>query len=484
MKSRHLVALVLAASTVAAACGARLTPAQLRAYDGPSGPGGDSVASAAGSATVLTPAASAGAGGGSSSGAGGQENATRHVVAGAAAPVDPATPTPGLSVSDQVCRGPVAGPGISAGEIDVGNVGTLTGPIPGELVGAEHGMTAFAAYLDSVGGICGRKLVVKAADDNLDASQNATATQSLAGSVFAFVGSFSGVDEGGVSVLQSTGVPDVGQASSNQRFDLANNFSPDPLPVGLDMSPFIYFKQKYPQAVTHMAILIENQPAIMAYGDAEEQALESLGYKFVYTDSNIELTQTDFSADAQAMKAAGAQGLVYYAVGAYYGYVAKAMQNAGLQMPLADYGQNAYDQAFLSTAGSAANGAVLWSNLAMFDGEDGASVPTVTLFDKWYRALYSTTPDELAAWGWMAGMLFVDGLNAGGGLTRAALTNGLKQVTNFDAGGMVAPDNPAGKTPPGCYLIIDVVNQRFVRDPVDPTTGYDCQYAPDYFYAH
>jgi ABC-type branched-subunit amino acid transport system substrate-binding protein len=391
----------------------------------------------------------------------------------------------GLGVSSSVCNGPAAGPGVSPSEVDVGTVTTLTGPVPGLFAGAVRGINAFAAYLNSVGGVCGRKLVVKAADDNLQASQNATAAQSLVNSVLAFVGSLSGVDEGGAPVLQSSGVPDVGEALSTQRFNLSNNFSPMPQGISVDLAPWVYFKQKYPQVVTHMAVLSVNQATDLAETQAAVQGLESIGYKFVYTDYNVELDQTDFSADAQAMKAAGAQGLVFIAIASLYALVAKAMQNAGLHMALPDYDQNAYDPNFIPDAGSAADGAILWSEVALYQGEDAASVPTIALFDKWYKAVSGGgSPDLYAAWGWMSGMLFVAGLNAGAGLSRTALMDGLRTVTSFDAGGIESPADPPTKRPPDCYLVVDVVNQRFVRDPVNPTSGFDCTGAPNHYFPH
>jgi hypothetical protein len=90
-------------------------------------------------------------------------------------------------------------------------------------------------------------------------------------------------------------------------------------------------------------------------------------------------------------------------------------------------------------------------------------------------------PDEYAAWAWMSGMLFVDGLNAGGGLTRTDLLAGLSKVTGFDAGGFESASNPAAKTPPYCYLIIDIVNGKFIRDAADPPTGMNCTDAPNYY---
>lgn len=431
-------------------------------------PGGGSTAgpSSSGSVTATTTAGATAATVPGASGSGGSNSASEALY------------NEGLEVDPSVCGGPASGAGVKTSEIDVGNVSTITGPIPGISAGAAHGIIAFADYLNSVGGICGRRLVVKTADDDLDASQNATATQSLVGSVFAMVGSYSGVDQGGASVLQSSDIPDIGEALSSQRFDLPNNFSPQPIPPsGYGTGPYIYFAHKYPTAVTHMAILSINQPTAIAETQNLEHSMQSAGFKFIYTDFSIEPTQTDFSADAQAMKSDGAKGVVFLAIAPYYADVARAIQDAGLQLTLPDYAENAYDPAFIADAGSAANGAILASFYAMYDGEDAGSVPLVSLFDKWYEGAYNALPDEFAADGWLAGMLFVEGLNRGGGLTRADLLKGLGQVTSFDGGGLEGNANPAGKKPPQCYLIIDVVNGKFVRDPVDPSTGLDCAYA-------
>ncbi|HEX4862420.1 MAG TPA: ABC transporter substrate-binding protein [Acidimicrobiales bacterium] len=496
MKKNAVFAVLAAVSLLCGACGARLSKAQIEALNqqssagigsGASGAGGSQSGSTGGTGSSSGASATGASGAGASSGSAG--------AAGAAAGSSGASASGGgagrgggggvAAAGGKVCPASAQShdPGVSASEIDVGNVSTLTGPIPGLFIGAQHGINAFAAYINSAGGVCGRKLVVKSADDNLDASQNATATQSLANSVLAFVGSFSVDDQGGASVLQQNGIPDIGEALSPQRFNLANNFSPQPEPVGWNLAPYVYFKQKYPQAATHMAYFTENNATAQQTGLAEVAALKSIGYQFVYSEQGIEPTQTNFDTEARNMQSNGVKGIVFQATAGIYADMAKSLYNIGYlnQIQLADWGAPAYDPAFIAQAGPAANGAILEQSVALYSGEDAATIPEVALFDKWYTALYHTAPDIFASYGWLSGMLFVQGINAGGAPTRSALLSGLSTVTQFTGGGIVATDNPAKKTPAYCYVIIDVVNGKFVRDPADPATGFDCANTPNYY---
>lgn len=492
MRKSRVISVLAVICLLSAGCGARLSKAQIEALNQPQTGAGPSDASSpapgSGSSGGPTGSLGVGASGGSAGGSGSASGGASGGAGSAAVGTERSGggSTGGVtSAGGKVCPpgGQSHDAGVSASEIDVGNVSTLTGPVPGLFLGAQRGTQAFAAYINSIGGVCGRKLVVKVADDNLDASQNATATQSLANQVLAFVGSFSADDQGGAGVLQQDGIPDIGQALSPQRSNLPNNFSPQPNPLGWNTAPYIYFKQKYPDAATHMAYFTENNATSEQEGLAQVKALESIGYQFVYFEDGIEPTQTNFDTEARNMQSHGVKGFVFGAPASIGADLAKSLYDIGYlnQIQLADYGAPEYDPNFIAEAGPAANGAILNQAEAMYAGEDAASVPEVGLFDKWYHALYHTAPDLFATFGWLSGMLFVQGINAGGAPTRAGVLSGLSTITQFTGGGIVATDNPAGKIPPYCYIIVDVVNGKFVRDPADPPTGFDCANAPSYY---
>jgi ABC-type branched-subunit amino acid transport system substrate-binding protein len=221
-------------------------------------------------------------------------------------------------------------------------------------------------------------------------------------------------------------------------------------------------------------MLVENTPQTIVTGKWEKDALTSIGYHFVFTDTNLQPTDPTFNGDVQKMKAAGVTGVIFQATGAIIGQLANSMYQAGMHINFGNYVSTAYDPAYLQNAGPGAQGTVLEQQLAMYEGEDAATVPMVSTFDQWYsRVNPGQTPDLYAAYGWLSGILFAQALNAGGAPTRAALLNGLHQITAFNGDGMSAPSDPAAKTPPSCWIAIDVSNGKFVRDPATPS-GFRC----------
>jgi hypothetical protein len=145
-----------------------------------------------------------------------------------------------------------------------------------------------------------------------------------------------------------------------------------------------------------------------------------------------------------------------------------------MKIVLGDYCGSAYDPAYIKNAGPGVAGSAIELTTSMFEGEDAATNPMVATFDQWYsRVDPGQAPDLYALYSWMSGLLLAQGINSGGAPTRAALLAGLKTITNFTGDGLAAPANPVAKTPPSCWIIVDVKNNKFVRDPATPS-GFTC----------
>ena len=120
-------------------------------------------------------------------------------------------------------------PGVTASTITVGNVSSLTGPIPGIFQGAPFGVQAYFDYINSQGGVDGRQLKVRSQDDGFGCDLSTSATQASVNSVFAYVGDFSIYDNCQANVLAAhPAVPRVAEADSSQAKALADTFSAQP----------------------------------------------------------------------------------------------------------------------------------------------------------------------------------------------------------------------------------------------------------------
>src|SRR5439155_23502627 len=106
--------------------------------------------------------------------------------------------------------------GVTATSITVGNISDLGGPVPGLFQGGPYGTKAYLDYINSQGGVYGRKLQLKVNDAQLDCTQNQAEYQNMVDQVFAFVGSWSLNDSCGAQVLAAHPVPAVQQALSVQ----------------------------------------------------------------------------------------------------------------------------------------------------------------------------------------------------------------------------------------------------------------------------
>jgi ABC-type branched-subunit amino acid transport system substrate-binding protein len=365
--------------------------------------------------------------------------------------------------------------GVTPTQITVGNVVTVTGPVPGLFAGSAAGTDAFFQYINSQGGVYGRKLVLKSSDDALNCNQNQTATQDLIGSVFAFVGSFSTYDNCGANVFNANPtVPDIHYLLSDGANAEVNGYSPQPAPAGFRTGPYQYYAQQFPNAVKHVGSLWANtSPTTWANQKAAEQ---SLGFNIVY-ERGVAPTETDFTADIVRMKSEGVQYLDLRNQDVRN--IARVMNEAAQQNwhPQVIVTNSEYDPNFfkLLTDPSAGNGILTDQPFAMFLGEDSASTPEVALFLQWMKQTHPSTPVDLfAMYSWASGRLFVQALQAAGSNpTRAGVITALKNIHNFDSNGFVAPADVGNKQPPGCYMILKVQDGKFVRvNPADK--GYLC----------
>jgi ABC-type branched-subunit amino acid transport system substrate-binding protein len=487
-----------------AGCGLRVPESELKAAtaaaEGGGGAPGSLGASGEGGAGQAAPPASAQA---ASSGAGAPEGGMSGVAAGASgvsAAGSTATgasgkgsggagpggaATAGSSVTTRAGSAAAALPpggnggatdvGVTATTITVGNVSDVGGPVPGLFEGGPYGTQAYFDYVNSQGGVYGRKLRLVTADDELQCSQNEADYANLVGTVFAFVGSWSLDDNCGAQVMRHhLDVPMVQMFLSPQMGGLPDAYSVDPYTTEALTGPFLYFKSKDPSDITAVGTLVGNQASAVAAWEHYKTAIEDLGYKVIYED-DFPPAQSNFTADVIRMKAAGVRTVILISVNAPDAAIfASEAAEQGFR-PRLWICPVCYAGTYVSEAGgpSDVQGQYAYLQTADFLGDPG--VPEVSTFLHWMHEAYPNfVPDEFAAYSWANAALFVHALEqAGPDLTRAKVLSALASTTSYGDHGMVASVDVGARKPSPCYNILEIDNGAFVKVD-DPPSGFRC----------
>jgi len=371
--------------------------------------------------------------------------------------------------------------GVTATSITVGNVADASGPVPGLFKGAFTGTQAYFNMINSQGGVFGRQLKVDFGDGQLNCNVNKSATDARVNKVFAFVGNFSLYDScGAQSLAKHPEVPNVSNYLSSDAGKLPNTFATAPLGNGWRTGPLDYYKKTYGAKWSKIGGIyasVGSGPAVWA---GTKKAITHSGGAVVY-DESYGATTTDYTGTVIRMRNNGVQ-MIYTNTtdGANTARLVNAVRQQNLDWPII-FGATAYAQAFLSQAGSNAEGVLNDQQFAMFfNADEAAKLPTVAAYQKWMKYTDSGQPEDIfSAYGWTSAGLFVDALKkAGPKATRKSLLAALKTFTNYDSYGMFAPANPAGHKPAVCWLLDKVQGGKFVR--VMPSSGFTCAGASYY----
>lgn len=369
--------------------------------------------------------------------------------------------------------------GVSSTSIRVGNISWSA--IFG---GAKVGTEAYFDYINSKGGVNGRKIKVTAQDTGYSGTKNATYTQAAIKSDFALVGGFSIVQTSAGQLLKrNPGFPEVQVTVTPANNKLPNLVSPVPLGGGWQLGSLKYFKRQDPKGYKHAAAMVAKNPSAIDAWKGQEAAMKHVGYKIVYETTFPEsATYNTFVSDVEAMKSKGVKMLfIEQNPTLYASSLIKALHNETFH-PMVILGASTYSDTLIPTSGgpTATNGMYLEQNAALYLGTDAKAIPAVTRFLHWSAvATSSAKPTLFTLYGWLSAQLFTQALKkTGKHPTRGALLKQLGKITKFTGTNLETPVNPAAKTVSNCYLIGRIKDGKWVRQADPPvnskTNGYRC----------
>ncbi len=360
---------------------------------------------------------------------------------------------------------------------------------PGLFQGSVDAIKAWGDSINANGGLACRKVVVKAADSKLtaDDARNAITTAcgnslSLVGTTALFLDSMkpaeSCKDKGG----QPVGIPDLAVLQTSPA-EQCSPVSFAVLPAGGEcpysgtgvrtfkrstVAPDYYFA-KFGKGSLHGLFLVPSDlPSTISASTPLFAAEEQLGIKmdaeFGVSALSPQSAYTPYVQSIKTNKSTFARNGADYVS---YIFLRKEAQVQGVDtVKVWDCSQQCYDPRFISTGGSAVENNYTWLSFLPF--EDKGSNAELDNFLQHIKK-----PDAFAAQAWVSGQVFAKAVNdvvaksGPNGLTRQAMLDAIRGITNFDDGGFIAPTNIGGKQPSKCLIGMQVQHGKFVR--VSPT---------------
>jgi ABC-type branched-subunit amino acid transport system substrate-binding protein len=394
--------------------------------------------------------------------------------------------------------------GVTSSTIRVAVVADVDNSIvPGVLQGVVDGVEGWGKYVNANGGIGGRKVQVDFIDSKLNPNEARNATIKACSEDFALVGTAAlllndveDITNCADSSGKATGLPDVAGLITNA----AEGCAPTGFPISptsvtcetLNQSPQTYrvnngdskYLLKKNPGLHGSFVLAVDSPSVAKTSQVLNKAAQAAGIK---SDKEWQVTgnapQSQFTPIIQQMKNDNSNyGLSLQAVTG----VVQERQEAQLQgltdpkivwqCTLACYFADAFTK-----AGSTVDGQYMTLTFLPFD--EGSANPMTKNFVKYVGK------DKLsgfASWGFTSGLLFEQAAKAvvqkdgKDGLTRANLMAELKNIHDFNAGGMVGTTDIGNKVPSSCFMLDQWKDGKFVR--VYPTKKgtFDCKKSNTY----
>ena len=364
-------------------------------------------------------------------------------------------------------------PGITDSEIKLGNISTISGPVPNFGATGRAGAKAYLDFVNNSGGVCGRKLTLVNGDDRLDPGINRSQTDQMKDSVFGFVGNTTVEDDGGAGVIGGTNTPNCSLIIGSEALKQANYYSPNPIdPSGTtNGTTGIWSWMKANKGITKVGIVYPDNPNAAARLQGYQNDITAAG---LVADPviKVSVTETNYVGVATQMKNAGDDSFITVLEINGISKLAQAIKQIGwdsLKAPY--YGAQAYGPQLPQLAGDAANGALIGLTHDIVEG-GGADMST---FAQFYKASSSGQPlDFFAIMGWTAAKLCVDAIAAAGPApTRDSVIAELNKITSYTAGSILAPRDPAGKHSPTDFVIVTIEGGTWKR--VYPDSGFASQ---------
>jgi ABC-type branched-subunit amino acid transport system substrate-binding protein len=373
-------------------------------------------------------------------------------------------PSPGAASQTFGSLPSPCGPGDAKGATDVGvtdaelRIAVVTdegGPKPGLNKGMHDSMDAFVGWCNDQGGINGRKVAL----DFLDAKllDYRGQVKAACGQNLALVGGLAALDDTGAQDGVECGIVNVpGAAVSPAQLTAPNTVQPAPAhPKRWLVAPSRWVAKTYPGVEKKAGAIWSNFPTIEAISRKQRQGLDSIGYDFVYTDK-ANVSETNWAPMVLAMKN---EGIEYFTLTSSFEEIVPlqtAMDQLGFKPKVTELQANYYNRKYPADAGAVAEGSLV--SVTVWPFEDADKNPAMQQYlETLERYVPGSQPEALGVQAFSAGLLWATAAKKlGSNVTRASLLQELRNIHEWNGGGLHGKTDPGAGTGSTCFVMMEI----------------------------
>nr|WP_242423531.1 ABC transporter substrate-binding protein [Frankia sp. EI5c] len=343
-------------------------------------------------------------------------------------------------------------PGVSADQVKAGLVLSDTGVGSVAMSSARSGLDARIGLANAEGGVRGRQIVYRWRDDAGSPSQNAQVTKDLVDheSVLGIVAVTTALG-GSLDETQARGIPVVGLAVPSWA-EYQNLFA-----YAYETSPQTVGRYILQGGGKKVGILVTGTAeSVIQSANEYREDFEAVGLATAAPISYASSTDSPLQV-ARQLAAAGVDSLVGLTSAEDFAAVVKAAREAGPDLAVS-VTLSGYARSLLPSLGPALAGVSIPVYFRPFEAGGDALGRYREAMNRY--APETTQPEqEFAMYGYLFADMFIRGLDLAGDCpTREGFISALRGVSDYDAGGLLAPVDLGAnaRQPLSCYAFVQV----------------------------
>jgi Periplasmic binding protein len=389
--------------------------------------------------------------------------------------------------------------GITPDQIRIAVLADVENPLqPGLFKGSADAVAGFEKYINSHGGLAGRKLEVDFIDSHLSADDTRNAIVSACENDFAIVGTTSlfvnNIDDmvGCVDAAgKATGLPDFPVLTTepvHQCSPVSHPVNPPTLDCAtIDQHPQTYHgitgpTDYYLKRFGKLSGVFLYPSDLKSAKNSQVPNFTAQQQKGIKLDQDYDVSaraqQSVYTPIAQTIKA---DGTTYARSGLAFSSTVSLRKEAKLQgvtsVKVWDCSVQCYNQQLIQQGGADVEGQFVYLTVVPFFNEAKSNKMTASFV----KYTGKDKVDGFAAQAWASGVYFRDAVNKvvkqGGNnaLTRERVLQAADTINGFTADGMIGKTDVGKRIPSSCFDLLQVKNGEFTRIyPKKPGT-FDCK---------